>query len=274
MSQGRVKYYPTFLQAVHLVVLYIFIQAVVDFPLAVIDYYYDTEYLYLPIKKVILGVGAVLFILYYGYRKSKNKFFEVFPLKFFNPLILILIIPFLIGAQILVTEANVYVEKAIPPPPWFFELFNGIFESDYGWLGAFLKVAIVAPVVEELIFRGVIMNGFMRNYPKFLAIFFSALLFALFHLNPWQFPATFVLGLLLGWLMARTRNIFVCIAGHSINNLLVLLTITFWEEISQHALMLMEKEKQLTAGALLVATSVLLIFLFSMKRKKKQAPAN
>ena len=269
MRPGKIRYYPTFLQAVHLVVLYIFIQTVVDFPLAVYDYYKGTDYLYLPVKKVILGVGSILFILYYGYRKSKNKLFEVFPFKFFNPLIVLFIITFIVAAQTLVSEANIYVQKFIPPPHWFPELFNNIFESDYGWFGAFMKVVIIAPVVEESIFRGVIMNGFMRNYPKFPAVFLSALLFALFHLNPWQFPATFVLGLLLGWLMVRTHNLLVCMMGHAINNFVVLLSIIYWDKINENALMLMDKDKQMTAAGLIIAFSVILIYLLTMRQVKK-----
>lgn len=267
MNRPRIKYYPTFLQAAHLVVLYIFIQTVVDFPLAIIDYYKGTDYLYWPIKKLILGVGSVLFILYYGFRKSGNKITEVFPVKFCNPLIAVFILLFIIPAHVIIAEVNIYVEKAIPPPNWFIELFNNIFENGNGWGGALIKVVIIAPIVEELIFRGVIMNGFMRNYPKFLAIFFSALLFALFHLNPWQLPATFVLGLLLGWLMVRTHNILLCIIGHAINNFVVLITINYWDTISQHAFALMEKQKQLYTSALLIAFSIIIIYLLSMKKK-------
>lgn len=269
MNRERIKYYPTFLQAVHLVILYIFIQTVVDFPLAVIDYYYDTDYLYLPIKKITLGIGSILFILYYGYRKSKNKILEVFPVKSFNPLIILFIFPFLIGSQTIISQVNGLVEKVIPPPPWFFELFNSIFESDYGWIGAFIKVSVIAPIVEELLFRGVIMNGLMRNYPKYLAIFFSALLFALFHLNPWQFPATFILGLLLGWLMVRTRNIFVCILGHAINNFLVLLSVTYWQEISKLTIFQMEKEKLMAISGGVIIVSAIIMYFLSVKRSKK-----
>jgi len=268
LNSTRHKYYPTVLQAAHLVVLYIFIQTVVDFPLAVLDYYNNTEYLYTPWKKIILGVGSILFILYYGFKRTKNKLLEVFPLRFFNPLILLPIILFFLAAHVILTDINNYVDKLIPPPPWFWELFDKIFESDYGWLGAFLKVAIIAPVIEELIFRGIIMHGFMRNYPKFLAVFFSALLFALFHLNPWQFPATFVLGLLLGWIMVRTRNIVLCILGHAINNFLVLLSITYWGEIHTYPVMLMNRPDLLYTCGLVIVFSLLLIFLLSMKRHK------
>ncbi len=274
MNTNKEKYYPTILQAAHLVVLYIFIQTIIDFPLALIDYYKDTEYLYHPIKKIVLGIGSVLFILWYGLRKAKNKISEVFPMKFFNPLIIIPIIIFLVADHILLDEINAHVERLIPPPPWFFELFNSIFESDYGMLGAFLKVAIVAPIVEELIFRGIIMHGLMRNYPKFIAVFFSALLFALFHLNPWQFTPTLILGLLLGWVMVRTRNIFLSILIHALNNGLVLITINYWADINSHAILLMEKTDLLKASGLTILLSLILIYLFSGKLSKTKKNTN
>lgn len=269
MNQLRQKYYPTILQAIHLVILYMFIQTLVDFPLALIDYYNGTDYLYNPIKKIALGVGSTLFILMYGFRKSKAPLFDVFPVKFFNPLILLPIITFFWGAQNLEEGVNILVSKFIPAPTWFWELFNKMFEGDFGWWGAFLKVAVIAPVVEELIFRGIILQGFRRNYNAFVAVFMSALLFALFHLNPWQFPATFVLGLLLGWIVIRTNSIILAILGHSINNSLVLLTITFWEPIHSNAFFLMEKEKVYLTSALVVLFSLILIYLLSFNWFKK-----
>ena len=54
MDHPAKRYYPSILQAIHLIILYIFIQTIVDFPLAMIDYYKDTEYLYHPVKKIII----------------------------------------------------------------------------------------------------------------------------------------------------------------------------------------------------------------------------
>ena len=264
MEQYQQKYYPTILKGIHLVILYIFIQTVVDFPLALIDYYKGTEYLYNPVKKVVLGVGSVVFILLYGIRKSKEPLFEIFPLRLFNPLIFIPIAGFLWGAHAYLDIVNTWVAKMIPPPPWFWELFNRIFEGDYGFTGAFLKVAVIAPIVEELIFRGLIFNGFRKNYNGFVAVFMSALLFSLFHLNPWQMPATFVLGLLLGWLMLRTNNILVAIIGHSINNSLVLLVVTFGDRFGEHAIFIQEKEQFLTFAGLVMGLSLILIYFTSI----------
>lgn len=269
MNELKPKYYPGILQAIHLIILYIFIQTIVDFPLALIDYYKDTEYLYHPIKKILLGLGSTGFILWYGFHKSKTTLLQVFPLKFFNPLILLPIVTFLWGAQNLLDEVNILVEKVIPAPSWFWELFNQIFEGDFGWWGAFFKVAVVAPIVEELIFRGIILQGFRRNYNGFIAVFMSALLFALFHLNPWQFPATFVLGLLLGFLVIRTNNIVLSILGHALNNFMVLLNVTYWKQIQTSAIYNMEKEKLMIISTLIILFSLAIIYLLSVKWSKK-----
>jgi membrane protease YdiL (CAAX protease family) len=248
-------------------VLYTFIQTIIDFPLALLDYYNGTDYLYNPIKKIVLGVGSTLFIFYYSYRRAGVQLKELFPAKSFNLLILMPVLFFFWAAQNLIGEVNFVLDKVLPPPAWFWELFSKIFDSDFGIYGAIMKVVIMAPVVEELIFRGVIMHGLMRNYSKFTAIFVSALLFALFHLNPWQFPATFVLGLVLGILMLRTRNIYLCILGHAINNGLVLISIQFGDQIQKTLYFQSSKSNQLIISALISITALVLIFIFSRQRK-------
>jgi membrane protease YdiL (CAAX protease family) len=269
MIEQRTKYFPTILGAIHLVVLYTFIQTIVDFPLALLDYYNGTDYLYNPYKKIILGIGSTLFIFYFAYRKAGVPLKELFPSKSFNVFILFPVLFFLWAAQNLISEANTLVDNALPPPPWFWELFNKIFENDYGIYGAILKVVIIAPIIEELIFRGVIMHGLMRNYSKFTAVFVSALMFALFHLNPWQFPATFVLGLVLGILMLRTRNIYLCIIGHAINNGLVLISMQYWAEIQKTSFYLSTKPNQLVISFLIATVALILIFLLSHQHQAK-----
>ncbi len=85
------------------------------------------------------------------------------------------------------------------------------------WLG-YALVIVVAPVVEEAVFRGVILRGLLGRWPAAAAILVSAGLFALMHMNPAQFPVTLILGVVLGWAYVRTRSLGLCIAGHAINN--------------------------------------------------------
>jgi hypothetical protein len=231
-----------------------------------IDYYKDTEYLYHPVKKILLGVGSTLFILYNGFKKSNTPFKKVFPLQAFNPLIIIPLITLLMGMQQLLEIPNKLLNRYMPPPDWFWEMFNKIFEGDFGFWGAFMKVAIIAPIVEELIFRGLLLQGFRRNYSPLMAVMMSALLFALFHLNPWQFPATFMLGLLLGWIMLRTNNILLAVLGHSIHNFMVLISITYWKEISESNIFLLQKPMVYLYSSIIVIISISLIYTFGKRR--------
>ena len=267
MNNQQTKFYPTIAGAIHLIVLYIFVQTIVDFPLAMLDYYNGTDYLYNPFKKIFLGVGSTIFIFYFAYRKAGVPLNELFPAKSFNVLIVFPLLLFLLAAQNLIGEINTHLNNVLPAPSWFWELFGKIFESDYGIYGAILKIVIIAPVIEELIFRGVIMHGLMRNYSKLTAVFVSALMFALFHLNPWQFPATFVLGLLLGILMLRTRNIYLCILGHAINNGLVLFSIQYGEEIQKTSFFQSSKSNQLIISAFVAIVTLILIFILSRQLK-------
>ena len=269
MQQLRQTYYPTILQAIHMLILYLFIQTLVDFPLALIDYYTGTDYLFNPVKKIILNTGSTLFILIYGIRRSKAPLKEIFPLKLFNPLIILPLATFFWGAHNLLEEVNIRIEEVLPTPPWFWELFGQIFESNFGWWGAFFKVVIIAPIIEELIFRGIILNGLRKNYRAATAIFISALLFSLFHLNPWQMPATFILGLLLGWIVLRTQNIVLAITGHAMNNLLVLIIITWWEQIKTHWLFQMEDNEKYLISAIVIVLSIILMYLATLWPSRK-----
>ncbi len=82
-------------------------------------------------------------------------------------------------------------------------------------------------------------------------------------------PATFVLGLLLGWLMIRTQSLILSILAHSLNNLLVLLTVTFWSEINTFPLFLMSKKETIELSSLIVVFSLILLHLLSLWPKRK-----
>lgn len=83
---------------------------------------------------------------------------------------------------------------------------------------ALLVGAVAVPLLEELLFRGVILSGLLRSQRPWVAIGQSALLFGLIHFNPAQSVSTALVGLLLGWLYYRTRSLGLCIALHALNN--------------------------------------------------------
>ena len=85
--------------------------------------------------------------------------------------------------------------------------------------GMFLYAGILAPITEELLFRGLILRT-LKPFSKRFAIFASALTFGLFHGNLLQGPYAFVVGLVLGY-VAVEYNIIWAMVLHMINNLVM-----------------------------------------------------
>lgn len=76
-----------------------------------------------------------------------------------------------------------------------------------------LTSVVLAPIAEELIFRGLILSEVSRINERF-AIVFSAVLFGLMHGNPYQFASALIMGLVLGYSVIKTRSVMPAIAGH------------------------------------------------------------
>lgn len=90
----------------------------------------------------------------------------------------------------------------------------------YGpWL-ALLVVALLVPIFEELVFRGLILGGLTRHISFGWANTLQAVLFASVHDDLPRFPFYLTLGLLAGWLVKKTRALGPAIALHVANNAL------------------------------------------------------
>ena len=86
--------------------------------------------------------------------------------------------------------------------------------------GGYMVIALLPPVVEEMVFRGCVLRALLQWKPRrrWLMIALSAFIFALIHMNPAQMPHAFLIGLLLGWLYMRTGSIVPGVAYHWANN--------------------------------------------------------
>lgn len=82
----------------------------------------------------------------------------------------------------------------------------------------FFAIGLLAPVAEEMVFRGAILRWLLQKQRPWAAIAISAALFAAVHLNPAQMPHAFLMGLLLGWMYWRTGSIVPGLALHFVNN--------------------------------------------------------
>ena len=77
-----------------------------------------------------------------------------------------------------------------------------------------LTVAIGAPIVEELFFRGLVLRAFSSRLGDGLAIAASALLFALAHFQPVQFPGLLLFGVVAGYVAHRSGRLGPAIFTH------------------------------------------------------------
>jgi len=98
----------------------------------------------------------------------------------------------------------------------YLEIFSPIME--YNILMSFLFIVIAFPLLEEIIYRGIILDGLLNNHSRSFAIIFSALIFALIHMILIQIIPAFFSGLLLGWLYLRYRSLLLVFFAHAVNN--------------------------------------------------------
>lgn len=111
---------------------------------------------------------------------------------------------------------SVWLQEHMPELPNIAEdTFDMIMKDRWGYL----SIGLLAPLAEELVFRGAILRSLLRwTKQPWMAIAISAIFFAVAHLNPAQLPHAFLVGLLLGWMYYRTDSIVPCVVYHWVNN--------------------------------------------------------
>lgn len=153
----------------------------------------------------VLIIGHLLF--WKDVRFSPRAFIEV-PRR-----VLLICVPLVLSAMYVL---NVLVEW-LQLPNWGENTFLAMSRDPWG----ILCIVVGAPLTEELLFRGAVMNHLHRKgYSATSTIVWSAIIFGVFHLNPAQIPFACLLGLLLGWLYERTGSLVPGMLCHFINNTL------------------------------------------------------
>ena len=167
------------------------------------------------------------------------------------------------GVSLLWLNFAELIQKSIPALQASYETFNtemGAFENgDYIWM--LLEVSIIGPMVEELLFRGLVFHLVERDTGKEgAAIFISALLFGIWHGIFVQGVYTFLIGLVLGYLYAKTRKLIWPFLVHLVNNFSGTLPPGFDGEYAN----------MLVNLASLICIPVLFILLWRMEKNTKQ----
>ena len=87
-------------------------------------------------------------------------------------------------------------------------------------VASFLAI-VVAPVFEELFFRGFMLQGIMRHLSPLKAAVVTSILFALAHIDPFTYIPIFCIGMILALVFLKTRSLPIAIASHGLYNSVV-----------------------------------------------------
>ncbi|MDR2206072.1 MAG: CPBP family intramembrane metalloprotease [Flavobacteriaceae bacterium] len=140
-----------------------------------------------------------------------------------------LIFPMMFGMMLI----GDFAVSQIPTTGFFFEeyykFFSGLMkELTKNTFVMIASVVIVAPIFEEIVFRGIIQKGLINGGMKpQSAIWISSLIFGLVHGNPWQFAGAVLLGFVLGTVYHKTKSLLLPILLHFFNNLISLMLLEF-----------------------------------------------
>lgn len=124
-----------------------------------------------------------------------------------------------------------------------------------------LFALVVIPAIgEEVLFRGMILNGLRFRFKDSTAVVLSALLFALMHGSLQQFVYPFLLGLIMGYLVLKTKTLLSSMIVHFVNNFLVI-TFQFIDNMTGFSFSIPHTWWFYLVAIALLAVTVLIMFL-------------
>ena len=155
---------------------------------------------------VLSGIAMIWHLIHFKYVKFNLKSFGEVSGKTIG-----LSIPLIVAGMLFINLCSEFIGL----PDLMQDTFRAMSRNVFG----IISITIMAPLVEELLFRGAIQGYMLRKGMKPLhAILIASAIFGIVHMNPIQIPFAFAIGMIFGWLYYRTGSVIPGIVGHFINN--------------------------------------------------------
>lgn len=204
--------------------LYIIMQLTLSFlfsfvamPLIMYSLYYDYSAINACIEMLISFISGIILLWFMSNsfkRSTKDLKFSFKPKEIIDTIAMMYFLNYAIGII-----GALLSKFGFPDTSPDFSLSGGFLYN----LFTFISVVILAPIFEELIFRGMILQV-LSKYNKVFAILVTSLLFGLLHLNMTQAVPAFFMSLILCYMCLKTDSLLVTILAHAGNNLLALMS--------------------------------------------------
>lgn len=188
-----------------------------------------------------MAIGAALLF--------KQNLKEVFPIKLPKLREALGVLVFWLGGFLLAMMGNMAVALLFPQ-----ELnavsgdLNSIFSSE-GMLFGILIVSFMPAICEEAVHRGFILHTFKGVKKPWVIVLSMSIIFGLFHLSPYRFIQTAVLGGCATWVMLKTENMVCPAIYHGVNNLLPLFVSFALQDATEAATAVAESQSVSAATA-------------------------
>ena len=182
----------------------------------------------------------------------------------------------IVGLGMVLLELDKVVIRLIPMTDFIQDIFNSEFGRKTSYSSAVFRAVFVAPSVEELLYRGIIFTGLLAHKTRNRAIFWSAFLFGVGHLNPWQFPPALLYGFVFAWWYIRTGSLWPALVGHALNNFIAVTTLHFeipYFEVAEDFNVVVFNPWWWTGAGMILAALGLWWFYVVSKDSQSTAPA-
>lgn len=206
-------FYPKISQSILLLAICLGLQLIVGIAIAIVLFSRNSYSDIYSVSLLLSPVCTALTVVWGVYR-SKTSLKNYFTDKLDKKLDMVFYFLLFAGVYCISLILAGILESFIPANEDINSMFIQGFSS---WIGI-LSIVVLAPIFEELLFRGVILRGFLKNYSATKSIIITAVLFGVLHLNPIQSIIAALLGLVLGWMFVKTGSLWVCIFFHALNN--------------------------------------------------------
>ncbi len=175
---------------------------------------------------LFLSAIVMLYIIFrLGLFRVRGSFFTAI-----NKKELLVAIALVFFSMLFLNSLVQFVDIFYPIPDLMQDTFKSLSNNPLG----VLSMTLLAPILEEVMFRGAIQGHLMRKYKNpYIGILIASLVFGVFHLNPVQVVYASLLGFILGWIYYRTGSLLPVILGHILNNSLACLTMLFFSDIEE-----------------------------------------
>ena len=225
--------------------------------LIVADKEYSTKSYYTYITYLIPQIASLTALIYICMRK-KTSVITLCSVKRTSPVYLglgvVLIVGLLFGVgyfnELFVTFLeSVGLGLTVPSVP------NS---SPVQFVLSLIIIGVLAPVLEELIFRGAILNS-LNGLKTYQSLILGGVLFALFHQNPAQLLYQGIVGACLTYLALKSGSVLPSVVAHLFNNLFIIITNAYFSGVEFYNIY------TIVVGLILFALSLLGIYFYSKK---------